>query len=229
MTMGEAPFRAALDSQVSSHLVSDRSRVQPCESSTFEQPNGKASPTCWECTTCRRRYVDSESPSLFITPPPATECIHIQTDEAWTHAHGTFVDLSLIRGATCDYVRMSHAVSELDFRKPVAKPEDAVAAKNMTGKGQLQIWACDTPLMKVAGEHGRVSRQNEALDTACDHDDAEQDEFWKARCEDIDCIYAGEHYRHQCALAESDEEPKPMEPAPRRFLRFGRSVPWRGR
>ena len=76
--------------------------------------------------------------------------------------------------------------------------------------------------VKGQGEHGRVCRQSRAIDSTCDKakDDAEEGEFWKERCRDIDCIYEGEHCRYDCALAELDEEPKRKAPAFKRALRF---------
>ena len=74
----------------------------------------------------------------------------------------------------------------------------------------------------VAGEHGRISRVNGLVDTARDEEDAEGCEFWKAQCEDIDCIYEGEHCRYQCAIAELDEEPRSKVPAPKCRLGFRR-------
>lgn len=204
VTMGHHLSRAAFNSWVSS--IAGKSNVQ----STL---------TMWGCATCGRRYDDPATVGPFITPPPITECTAIQTDESWTHANGGFVNLSITGGATCDYVRINRGVGETDLSKNIGEPEDTTSAADLPFVNEVSAWACDNASMKAEGEHGRVSRQNGG---ARAEDDGEDCEFWKAECRDIDCIYAGEHCREQCAMAELDEAPKAKAkaPAPKRGLRF---------
>lgn len=151
----------------------------------------------------------------------------IQTDETWTHAKGGFVNLSIAGGATCDYVRVNRVEGKIGLGEQVAEPEDAVSAMtNMPVQYEVSAQALDnTASMKAEGEHGRISRVSGAVDAACDEEDPEDCEFWKARCEEIDCIYEGDHCRYQCAMAELDEEPKFKAPIPKCRLRFLRSAP----
>lgn len=135
------------------------------------------------------------------------------------------MNLSVTGGATCDYVRVNRAVGENDHSEQIASPEDAVCATNIHFQPETSAQACDTSSMKIEGEHGRISRVNGAVDAARDEEDPDDCEFWKAQCEDIDCIHEGDHCRYQCAIAELDEEPKSRAPAPKRRPRFRRSAP----
>ena len=124
--------------------------------------------------------------------------------------------------ATCDYVRIQHTQRGTDMGEQPAEPEiDASAVISPTTDDFSAIEFHEVSV-KSQGEHGRVSRQRRAIDSICDEaeDDAEEGEFWKERCGDVDCIYEGEHCRYDCALAELDEEPKRKAPAFKRALRF---------
>lgn len=72
------------------------------------------------------------------------------------------------------------------------------------------------------GARGAWSRQQ--YYTAHDEDDVEECEFWNTACTDVDCIYEGEHFRYQCAMAELVEEPRSMVLAAKQGLRLGRSA-----
>ncbi|CAD6589859.1 MAG: hypothetical protein ASARMPRED_004292 [Alectoria sarmentosa] len=220
--MGNHPSKAAADSQTSSTLMFDSQCIEFCNSSASENANDDTVVTIWECTTCGGRYVDPAPMGLFITPPPLTECMTIQTSETWTHANRGIVNLSVAGGATCDYVRVSRVVGETDLSEQTAKPEDAISATDMLPTGEAIAQVFDAACMKGAGEHGRISRLKEAGEYACDEEDPDDCEFWKAQCGDVDCIYEGDHCRYQCAMAELDEEPKIGAFAPQRGLRFRR-------
>ena len=221
--MENHPSKAAAHSQTTSTIVCDPQRIQPFESETQPTPRDKSPLTFWECATCGRRYIDPATTSLFISPPPTTECIMVQTDETWTHEKGGYVNLSVTGGATCDYVRINRAVGDADLGEHIAEPEDSASALNIPALNGLSARVCDS--MKVEGEYGRVSRQNKAVDTNCDEANGEYCEFWNAECKDIDCIHEGDHCRYECAMAELSEEPEPKVLAPKRGLRFWRSVP----
>ncbi|KAF6239886.1 hypothetical protein HO173_002433 [Letharia columbiana] len=164
--MENHPSKAAAHSQTPSTIMCDPQRIQPFESETQPTPRDKSPLTCWECATCGRRYIDPAATSLFISPPPTTECIMVQTDETWTHEKGGYVNLSITGGATCDYVRINRAVGDADLGEHIAEPEDSASALNIPAVNGLSARVCDS--MKVEGEYGRVNRQNKAVDTNCD-------------------------------------------------------------
>ena len=166
----------------------------------------------------------------FITPPPITECIVVQTEELLTHAKGGFVNLSITGGATCDYVRMNRVVDETDLSEQVTEPKDAISASNVPMEEIFPTQTCGTAFVRVEGRHSRVGRSSGTPETACDEEDPEENEFWTAQCNDVDCIFAGSHCRYLCAMAEVEEELEPKAPAPKmpaskRGLIFWRSAP----
>ncbi|CAF9925742.1 hypothetical protein IMSHALPRED_006775 [Imshaugia aleurites] len=142
-----------------------------------------------------------------------------QTGEAWTYTNEGFVNVSNTGGAICDYVRTNHVES---LTEQIAGPADAASMPKMAVANEHSARAYDRTAMKMEGESGRVSRHNGAVTAICE-DDGEDDDFWKARCDDVDCIYVGEHCRYQCATAEVDEEPHHKALFPKRGLRFR---PW---
>lgn len=178
----------------------------------------------WKCTKCGRRYVDSSPTSLFIVPPPTTSCSETQTKKTWTQASGDRVLPYFTSGATCDFVRMQHTMSGIDLGKQVAEQYDGASTVNVPLLSKFFTRPCDgasaKASMKAAGEHGRVSRQSGAVDSEWNKTDVEECDFWNAECNDVDCIYQGEHCRYQCAMAEVDEEPKPKVSALKRGLRL---------
>ena len=208
-------FRAALDSHISSNLIRESPRIQYRQFSTLEMANGKTDPIFWECTACGGRYVDVPM-GVFIPPPPITQCIKAQTNASGLHVSSGSVNL-----ATCDYVRNNHII---DLSERIANPTEVATALDSPVMNELSAPAYDRALMKWEGEHGRVSRQNGAVDAAYDEDNGEDCEFWMAECENVDCIYEGEHRQHQCAMAEVDEEPGSKASSLKRGLRFWRSV-----
>lgn len=117
------------------------------------------------------------------------------------------MNLSITGGATCDYVRVKHMVGETDLSEQIAEPEDASFETNTHAKGKTSSHASSTVTMKIEGEHGRINRLSRAANATC-HDEEDQDDcdFWMGVCKDVDCIYVGDHCRHQCAMAESDNE-----------------------
>ena len=173
--------------------------------------------TCWQCTQCGRRYVDSSPTSIFIVPPPITPCIPTQRDETRTHAKGDLVNLS---SATCDYMRMQHTAHTIKLCEHKTEPKDGTSAMDLPMANKFSAQLCYSACIKAVGEHGRVSRHSEDFDLSCNEEDAEDCVFWRTDCKDVDCIYKGEHCRYQCATAELDEEPKQVTLAPRRRLRF---------
>ena len=125
-----------------------------------------------------------------------------------------------LSSATCDYMRMQHPAHKVEVCDWNTGPNDGASAMDLPMANNILAQLCDSAVMKAVGEHGRVSRHSEELDSACKEDDAEDWAFWRTDCKDVDCIYKGGHSRYQCATAELDEEPKPVAPAPRRRLRF---------
>ncbi|KAL9074554.1 MAG: hypothetical protein Q9161_002146 [Pseudevernia consocians] len=222
--MGNQASKAASGDRTPSDLVCEPQRIDLCNFSTSQLPDGKSTLTFWECRTCGQRYVDPAAPSFFISPPPTTECITIKTDETRGHAVGGVASISISGGATCDYVRLNSAVGAVDLSRQIVEPVEAASAVDIPGLNELSAPACDKAPLKVVGEHGRVSRQNAAVDTACDEEDPEDCEFWRAPCNDTDCIYEGGHCRYLCAMAELDEEPKAEAPVLKRGFVFGRSA-----
>ncbi len=222
--MGNQVSKATSDDRSSATLEYGPQRIEFCKSPTTELSNGKSSLAFWECTTCGQRYVDPAATSLLISPPPTTECILIKTDETWTHASGGVVSISIVGGATCDYVRVNRAVGEIDLNEKIAEPEESASAVEPLDVKDVSVRACDLPSIKLEGEHGRVSRQSAAANRYCDEDNDGDCEFWNAQCKDIDCIYEGDHCRYQCAMAELDEEPKTEVPGPERGFRVWRSA-----
>lgn len=198
---------AAADLSSSSNPVSSTRRIELYTSSTPRSPNGKSALMLWQCTICRRQYVDTAASSIFMSPPPTTECMIVQTDETWTHPRGGFVNLSITGGATCDYVRVKHIVDGTGLREQIAEPEDAICATTIANESELLTQASSTLPMKIEGEHGRVNRLSRTMDSAFHQEEDEDDcEFWMGACKDVDCIYVGDHRRHQCAMGESDKE-----------------------
>lgn len=108
-------------------------------------------------------------------------------------------------------MRIGHNARETELGEQIDAIITAVEDSTVT---EHSARVFDRVFMKAVGEHGRVSRQNGAVDTAYDEieDDPEECEFWKAECKDIDCTYEAKHYRYQCALTELDEEPKSKVP-----------------
>ena len=131
------------------------------------------------------------------------------------------MSISIPGGATCDYVRVNSAVNAIDLSRQIIEPVEVASAVDIPVVNELSAGKAS---MKVVGEHGRVSRQNTAVDTACDEEDPKDCEFWGAPCNDIDCIYEGGHCRYQCAMGEVDEEPKAEASVLKRGFLFGRSA-----
>ena len=216
-----------------STAIPTRSNFNPttCESQSIQRRNSRTSstenanttPIRWQCTKCGCEYIDPSPKSLFITPPPTTPCIQIQTDKTWTQtrANGGFANLCITGGATCDYVRIGHNAREIELGEQIDAIITAVEDSAVT---EHSARVFDRVSMKAVGEHERVSRQSGAADTTYDEieDDPEECEFWKAECKDIDCIYEAKHYRYQCALAELGEEPESKVPV----LSCGRRFRW---
>ena len=206
-------------------------RSTTCESLSIQRrkprnssaQNANITPIRWECTKCGCQYVDPSPKCLFITPPPTTPCIQIQTDKTWTHTHanGGLANLCITGSATCDYVRIGHNAGETELGEQVDAIITAVENSAVT---EHSARVSNRNSMKAAGEHGRVSRQNGAVDPAYDEieDDPEECEFWKVECKDMDCISDGKHYRYQCALGELGEEPKSKVPV----FNCGRRFRW---
>lgn len=115
---------------------------------------------------------------------------------------------------------MQHTARKIKVCEPDAGPENGTSAMDLPMANKVLAKLCDSPLMKAVGEHGRVSRHSGDFDIACSEDDAEDCDFWRADCRDLDCIYKGKHCRYLCVTAEMDEEPKLVVPAPVRGLRF---------
>ena len=201
----------------------DIQHTQSSGSSTPEMPDVDTALVCWECTTCRRRYVDLSEMGLFIPPPPSTECMKAQIDQTGTHTTGSSANLSIAGGSTCEYVRIHRSAGNADLGEEISEREDYY--RPVVEMAQRYVDA--TPI-KAEGEPGRKGRSNGrsngGVDTACDDLDLEDCEFWKAECKDIDCIDKESHCRYQCAMAESDEEPNIKVAAPERVLRLWRSA-----
>lgn len=151
----------------------------------------------------------------------------MQTEETFTYAKGGIVNLSITGGATCDYVRMNHVVDETDLSEQGTEPEDANPATEGQISDELPAQACGTACVKVEGRQSRVSRLSGVVETTCDDEDPEGCEFWEAQCDDVDCIYSSDHCRHQCAMAEVEEEPEVTAPASKRGVRFWGPAPLR--
>ena len=117
-------------------------------------------------------------------------------------------------------MRVQHTAHRSKVCEQNTGPEDGTSAMDLPMVNNLLAQPCDSAFTKAVGEHGRVSRHSEEFDMTCDEDDAEDCAFWKMQCEDVDCIYKGEHCRSQCATAELGEEPNPVAPASRRGFRF---------
>ena len=175
--------------------------------------------TFWKCTKCGRRYVEPSPISLFIVPPPTTPCKGTWSDKTCTQANGDLVSLSSTSGATCDYVRMQHTASEVNLGEQATEQNDGASTMVTPIVSKFSARASDSASMRAVGEHGRVSRQSGPVDAEWNEDDAEECIFWKVECKDVDCIYERAHCRYQCAMAELDEEPKPLVSTLKRGLR----------
>ena len=208
--------------------MEDIHRPQCSGSSTPEMPDVDTAIVCWECTTCGRRYVGPSEVGFFIPPPPATECTEAPTDQTGAHANGRFTNYSVAGGSTCEYVRVNRHSGHADLREQISEREDHYLPMGQMAQSCVSVQPRDAFHSKAEGDHGRngrsIGRSIRGVDVACDDPDLEHCEFWKAECKDIDCIYKGGHCRSQCALAESDEEPKTKVGAPERILRFWQSA-----
>ena len=171
----------------------------------------------------------------FITPPPTTDCIVVQTDKLLTQAKGGFVNLSIANGATCDYIRVEYVIDETDVSKQITESEGTFSATNIPIEKTFLAHAYGTAFVQVEGRHSRVSMSSGTSEAAWDEEDPEDCEFWNSQCNDVDCIFEGNHCRGQCAIAEVEEEPQPRASTPqaltpkafafKRGLRFRRSAP----
>ena len=228
-TMWKNRFRAAFPILTTTPLLSnDPEHVQfrgPPSPSPAKLQVANTSLTVWECTTCGRRYEEPcATTGLFIAPPPCTPCTQTRLENSWTDASDGVANLG---GATCDYVRIQRDVHETHhLNGQYSETEDSASTVSTPSESDL-CWARDSDRipMRAAGDHGRVSRYARATETAADQDEDEEDcDFWEMECNDIDCIYKGKHRRHQCAMAEVEEEPKTEANAPKRGLGFLRSA-----
>ena len=229
-TMGNQSSKTITDFNFSSTPLCDPQRTELGKPAGLKQPNGETTLTVWECTTCGRRYEDPTAVGPFITPPPITECIIVQTEELLTNAKGGFVNLSIAGGATCDFVRVKYVVDETDLSEQVTEPKDTIFATNVPIEETLLTQTYRTASVQVEERHSRIGRSSGTLEAACDEEDPEDCQFWKAQCNDVDCIFEGNHCRDQCAMAELVKEPESKAPAPKvpackRGLRFRRSAP----
>ena len=220
ITMKIHSSRNTLTPNSSSNLSSNPQRTKHGKSANSKIPNCETTPTVWKCATCGRRYEEPATPGPFITPPPTTECIIVQTEETFTHEDGGFVNLILTGGATCDYVRVKHVLGETDLSGQLTEPEEAYSAMNVPTEQSFLSRAHGNELVQVERGRGRVRKLSGAVRATWDEEDYEDSEFWKTRCNDVDCIFKGHHYRYQCAMAEMDEEPGAKAPASKQGLRF---------
>ena len=118
------------------------------------------------------------------------------------------MNISIADGATCNYVRIKHVIGGVDRSEHIRDPIDAEFSADIPIPSGPSAQDYKEALLKVEGEHGRVSRHNGATSIVCADDIEDECEFWNADCEEIDCIYEGKHFRYQCAMAEVGEEPK---------------------
>ena len=208
--------------------MDDIHHPQPSGSSTPEMPDVDTAIFYWECTTCGRRYVGPSEVGFFIPPPPTTECINAEIDPTGTHTSGRLTKFSAASGSTCDYVRVNRNLENADLGEQISGREDDYRPMGQMAQSYVSLQPWDGSLSKAEGEPGLNGRSNgrsdRGLDVTCDDPDLEDCEFWKAECKDIDCIYKGSHCRYQCAIAESDEEPKAKVAAPERVLKLWRSA-----
>lgn len=215
-TMGRHPSRTPLNLNSSLTPSSHPERTELGKSANSKMPNSETTLTTWICATCGRRYEEPATQGPFITPPPTTECIVVSTEETFTHDKGGFVNLIIAGGATCEYVRVKHGET------PVTEPEDAFSAPHVPIQQTLLSRTYCDPSVQVEGRHGRVRKVSGAVKATYDEEDSEDGEFWKTRCNDVDCIFRGNHCRYQCAMAETGKEPEAKAPAPKLGLRFRR-------
>ena len=216
------------DWQFASAPMDDIQYPQSSESSTPEVPDVDTAIFCWQCTTCGRRHVSPSEVGFFIPPPPTTECIKAQADQTGAHTSGRLTKLSTASDSTCEYVRINRNAGNANLGKQISEREDSYHPIGHMAQSYVSVQPWDATLVKAAGESGRTGRSNGrsngGVDVACNDADLEDCDFWKADCKDIDCIYKGSHCRYQCAIAESDEEPKAKVAAPERVLQFWRSA-----
>ena len=201
-----------------SNASSSPSTTQPTSMADADIPS-----RCWQCTKCGRRYVDPSPTSIFIVPPPITTCLQPDSAKIRSHADGGCSTFPLtIVGTDCDYQRMQNAGQDIDIdlSAQVTEPHDGAHAVDSSMASDQPTQVCDGASMKTPGESGRISRYGEVTDAADDMDDTQDCDFWRMDCKDIDCIYKGQHCRYQCAMAELDEEPKPLLSALKRSLKF---------
>ena len=217
--------RATSATSTSPPLVCNAQTLEPHEFLSFLPKEVDTSLTVWQCTSCGRQYKDPSAPSIFIRPPPLTQCIQIRSSKTTSHANNGFASLPVASGPTCDYIRV-HAVSPgFDPCESTAKSDSSNPAAVIPIMSDLSAPTSIGGALKAVGEHGRVSRQIGAVDIAFDQEeDTEECGFWTAKCKDADCIYEGDHCRDRCALAELGEEPKTKLSALKRGLRFRRSA-----
>ena len=191
-------------------------------------PNVDTAIVWWECTTCGRRYVDTSEMGFFVTPPPSTECMKAQIDQTGTHTSGRLTRLLAASGSTCDYVRVNCNSGNANSGEQISEREDHYLPMVRMAQSYVSVQPRDAAPTKAEREPGldgrSIGRSDRGADIACDDPDLEDCEFWKAECNDIDCIYKGSHCRYQCAMAESDEEPQIKVAAPERVLRLWRSA-----
>ena len=204
--------------------MDDIHHPQSSGSSTPEMPDVDTATVYWECMTCGRRYVGPSEVGFFIPPPPTTKCRKAQNDQTGTHTSGPLPRLSVAIGSSCEYVRINRNVGNANLGEQISEREDDYPPMVQMAQSYVSLQPWDATPLKAEGGPGRNGRSNGGVDIACDDADLEDCEFWKAECKDIDCIYRGSHFRYQCAVAESDEEPKTKIAAPERVLRLWRSA-----
>ena len=226
------PSQSTTDGQIASTPMDDIYHPQSSGSSTPEMQDVDTAIVCWECTTCGRRYVGPSEVGFFIPPPPSTECTKAQINQKGAHTSGCLPGVSVAVGSTCEYVRINRNSGKTDLDEQSSEREDHYRPMVRMAQSYVSVYPWDTTPTKAEGQSGRTGRSdgrsNRGADAACEDADLEDCDFWKAECKDIDCIYRGCHCRYQCAMAESDEEPKTKVAAPERVLRLWRSAVNRG-
>ena len=165
----------------------------------------------------------------FFHSTPANYRVRQSSDRSErTHTRNYLTRLSVASDSTCEYVRVNGNLGNADLRERIIEREDDYRSMVQMAQNYVSVQPWDATLIKAEWEVGRTGRSNgrsdRGADVACDDADLEDCEFWKAECKDIDCIYRGSHCRYQCAMAESDEEPKTKAGAPKAVLRLWRSA-----
>ena len=151
-----------------------------------------------------------------------------QIDQTGTDTSGRLTRLSAASGSTCEYVRVNRNSGNANLGEQISERKEDYCPMGQMAQSYVSVQPWDAAPTKAEGEPGRegrsIGRSDRGADVACDDPDAEDCEFWNAECKDIDCIYKGCHCRHQCAMAESDEEPQIKATGPERVLRFWQSA-----